>query len=520
MSNLEYLDIRDNHLKHIDQGAFQNLKNLRVLLLNRNSLTVLPEYVFADVSLNFLDLSENLINPMKSCTFCNATSIKHLDLSQNKLTSFSESHLEPLSDSLERLYIDRNRNLIDPGSSLIALIQPLTHLKYLSAANIGLNEKLPESAFDNLKTLISLNLSSNLFQELNGRLLNQLLHLNVLDVSNNQLTFLDPNAFQTISRMHYLSKVYFHNNPFSCYRCHILPFIDWLNSDPQEYWSVCSKLTDDQSRFTYCAKCSSPSSLKGRYLHEPDITLELEWCTNPEVQLRLTASEPQVGLILAFLIILSLVAVILVVVVIYRKHGAVYYTQEDKLSSDDKLYASRVGAPITSWMHANEANRIVSLSSTNFTLSRQNTMFSPQSSLDQPPANAHYGTNVPTGPEHSSLTNGVCDTCANSTAVKQVIASIPAMTELLEDSIQRANNPTKNGHINGGKHAKIVSNKANGTMNVSNGEDALKISQTTMTTIPSPIPELNEPKEVEKLSPVLENHSDLEDSASNVRIYI
>ncbi|OTF70624.1 leucine-rich repeat-containing protein [Euroglyphus maynei] len=455
LTNLEYLDLSDNHLKNLNRSSFDGLMNLRVLLLHRNSLTVLPDRIFAGLNLNRLDLSNNLINPLTNCVFCLADAIKKLDLSNNKITSFSAGLLEPISDSLEQLYIDRNRYLIDSPSSVVALLQPLRRLKLLSAAEINLDESLPESAFDSLESLVFLNISNNRLTELNSRLLSPMaVALTTLDVSNNKLPFIDPSTFLMFSNMRFLSEVYLHGNPFSCYRCQILPFIDWLNTDPAEYWKVCPKLTDDPDRLIHCARCSIPSLLEGRYLHEPGLNHELEWCTNPEVQLRLTASEPQVGLVLAFLIILSLVALILVVIAIYRKHGATYYTQEDKLTSKEEIYAASVAAQPLHWATKPTTpsnHRMISLSSTNCTTSRQNTVRSPQSSIEQPTlsANINYGqsatmmmTNGHRDEEQKSIicNDAVCvgcTQCANSTAVKQVIASIPAMTEMLQNSLNQ-----------------------------------------------------------------------------------
>nr|XP_046919161.1 insulin-like growth factor-binding protein complex acid labile subunit isoform X2 [Dermatophagoides farinae] len=455
LTNLEYLDLSDNHLKHLNRSSFEGLVNLRVLLLHRNSLTVLPDRIFAGLNLNSLDLSKNLINPLTNCVFCQADAIKKLDISNNKITSFSAGLLEPISNSLEQLCIDRNRYLIDSPSSVVALLQPLRRLKLLSATEINLDESLPESAFDSLESLVFLNISNNRLTELNSRLLSPMaIALTTLDVSNNKLPFIDPSTFLMFRNMRFLSQVYLHGNPFSCYRCQILPFIDWLNTDPAEYWKVCPRLTDDPDRLIHCARCSIPSSLEGRYLHEPGLNHELEWCTNPEVQLRLTASEPQVGLILAFLIILSLVALILVVIAIYRKHGATYYTQEDKLTSKEEIYAASVGAQPLHWTSKPATpnnHRMVSLTSTT---SRQNTVCSPQSSIEQPTlsTNINYGKTamvmMTTGNReeeqksiicHDAVCVG-CNQCANSIAVKQVIASIPAMTEILENSLSQINN--------------------------------------------------------------------------------
>lgn len=161
--------------------------------------------------------------------------------------------------------------------------------------------------------------------------------------------------------------------------------------------------------------------------------------------LRLQASEPQVGLILAFLIILSLIAVILVIVALYRKHGsAVYYTQEDKeygLSSE-KIYTGGGGGPHgtshVNWTHPSSSERMVSLTSTGYTVSRQNTaVFSPQSSLEQGMA----GPGGPQNPNSSESHGGACSTC--ETAVKQVITSLPALEEAITASINGTSQSSK-----------------------------------------------------------------------------
>lgn len=461
MTNLAYLDIGNNHLKNINNSAFANMKKLDVLLLNNNSLTVLPEQLFKELNLKYLDLSNNLINPINSQLFRHVGSIKKLDLSHNKISSFSSVLLEPLAYSLEQLTIDNNHYLIDGPSSLTALLQPLKQLRYLSATEINLDETLPESTFDQLESLLFLNLSHNKLSELNSRLLRSLTHLNTLDVSHNKLSFIDPSTFQMFHNMLYLSKIYLHGNPYSCYRCQILPFIDWLSTDPIAYWEVCPKFTNnDENLLQYCAQCLSPASVKGRYLHEPGVNFELEWCTNPQLQLRLTASEPQVGLILASLITISVIAVIMVIIAIYRKNGAVYYTQEDKIISKDDIYSSKIGAKPLNWSSTNDANRI-SETSINYSSSRGNTMLIQNSLPMERTMNMHNSNISQSVPQTFDqqkcidISNG-CNECVNSIKVKQVIASIPAMTEILEKSLNKMNNnPAINAEIGKTQYAAL-----------------------------------------------------------------
>lgn len=494
LPNLIKLDISNNNLKYFERNTFWPLKHLKELVLSGNSITQLPDEFFSGLDLYDLDLSRNLINPLSPCTFCNRTTIKRLDLSQNKFTSFSSDLLLPLALSLEHLKLDNNLNLIDAPSSLIALLQPLRRVKSLSAAQCNLNENLPESTFDHSRSIVSLNLSGNVFRELSGRLLSPLAQLSSLDVSNNKLEFLDPSALQTITNMQYLNAIYFDHNPFSCYRCHILPFIDWLESDPEPYWKVCSKLTDDPVGLAKCAQCSAPSSLTGRYLHDPSLKLDLEWCTNPEVQLRLQASEPQIGLILGFLIILSLVAIIVVIVAIYRKQTAVYYTQEEKVhdksftssTMPDHLIHSSAGWTVTGQQYDHRMN-LSNGSTTLANMSRQTTLFSPQSSLEQNGPSCDHPQSA------GQQSTGVCDICVSSTAVKQVIASLPAMTEMLENSLRTASS-TKS------------CNGSNGT-----GTQSKDVNQHHVTVCPSPPPpssvsNLNDSASIKRSPPKLHRH--------------
>lgn len=295
LPNLVHLDLSSNRLKSIAPGTFWNYNSptssssspLKVLNLSGNLLTVLNEHLFTGLHLDLLDLSSNLLNPLTACTFCGSSSadpsssslpsvfIKALDLSGNKLTSLGPTLLEPIAHSLEKLTLDRNTQLIDPASSLSAALNPLRRLRYLSAAGIHLNNSMPDSIFDGFRYLSYLNLSSNSLHEISGRLLGAMISLEVLDVSENRLNFLDPAALQTLQRLSSLERVYFGGNPFSCYRCHILPFIDWLaTSDPSSYWNVCRRWGSDGDHLGSCAQCATPQSLEGRYLHEPGKVLD------------------------------------------------------------------------------------------------------------------------------------------------------------------------------------------------------------------------------------------------------
>ena len=349
LPNLTYLDLSDNQFVYLTSHEFSSLQNLKELRLNGNRLSMLMDNAFSGLqALDLLDLSSNPINTMSSCTFCNS-SISKVDISNNKFTSFQSKILEPLSDSLTALMADSNRHLIDSTSSIAYLIQPLKKLNHLSLAFNSLDDTMIESSFYNLESLISLNVSHNRFANISAKLLVPLINLQVLDFSHNHIFGLGYGLFNQINSMKKLKAIYWNDNPWSCYRCHIMPAMDWMNTSPTPYFNVCHRYSKELSRIKNCIKCGSPGQLSGKYLHLID-ELDLEWCSDPRVQLRLTASEPQIGLILAIFIIISLVFVIIAVIVFYRKQGAVYYTHED-----DRFEEKSIVAPVFSVASSNTA---------------------------------------------------------------------------------------------------------------------------------------------------------------------
>ncbi|XP_054167625.1 insulin-like growth factor-binding protein complex acid labile subunit [Oppia nitens] len=341
LPNLTYLDLSYNQFVYLASNEFNLLVKLKVLLLNGNRLSVLLDNTFSGLhGLDFLNLSSNQINAIYSCTFCNS-SVTSLDISDNKFTSFQTKILEPLSDSLRQLTANENRQLIDSTTSVAYLIQPLKRLNHLSLAFNSLDDTLIDSTFYNLDSLLSLNLTYNKFANISARLFHPLINLKSLDLSHNQIYGLGYQQFAQINALSKLEAIYLNDNPWSCFRCHIMPAMEWIDSSPTAYFNVCHRYSKEVSRLQHCIKCLSPLQLSSRYLHLLN-QFDLEWCIDPNVQLRLTASEPQIGLILAIFIIMSLVFIIIAVIVFYRKQGAVYYTHEDDLFIDEKIPVPQV----------------------------------------------------------------------------------------------------------------------------------------------------------------------------------
>ncbi|XP_057892200.1 peroxidasin homolog [Melospiza georgiana] len=111
------LDLRFNHIKEIQPGAFRRLKNLNTLLLNNNQIKQIVRRSFEDLeNLKYLYLYKNEIQSIQQHAFHGLHSLEQLYLHFNNLESLE---LETFSDlpKLERLFLHNNKiSRIHPGT--------------------------------------------------------------------------------------------------------------------------------------------------------------------------------------------------------------------------------------------------------------------------------------------------------------------------------------------------------------------------------------------------------------------
>ncbi|XP_076874207.1 leucine-rich repeat transmembrane protein FLRT2 [Brachyhypopomus gauderio] len=229
LPKLEELHLDDNSISTVgvEEGAFREAVNLKVLFLTKNHLSSVPIGLPAD--LQELRLDENRIADVDEEAFQNVTSLQRLLLDGNLLED----------------------EAIAPGTFL-----NLVNLRELSLSRNSLTTPPPLLPGT---SLIKLNLHENQMKEIPVTAFSNLRKLERLDISNNLLQALPQGVFDGLRSLMYLNV---RNNNWHC-DCTIKWVIAWLKSLPPSL---------NVRGFT----CHRPESVRGMVIRE--LTLDTLEC--------------------------------------------------------------------------------------------------------------------------------------------------------------------------------------------------------------------------------------------------
>ncbi|EFN79070.1 Carboxypeptidase N subunit 2 [Harpegnathos saltator] len=135
MPRLYFLNVSENSLVNVQQGALMGFRNLTYLSLSHNQIDVLEDHSFKHLStLTRLDLANNCIVAVSSASLAHLEKLTMLDLTHNFLRSLTADLVVPLK-SLQDLRLDDN------DITIVASDVPTTklHLKRLSLADNPFN---------------------------------------------------------------------------------------------------------------------------------------------------------------------------------------------------------------------------------------------------------------------------------------------------------------------------------------------------------------------------------------------
>lgn len=168
---LEDLDLSSNNFTTVIPGQFNQLQSLRRLSLAGNSITSIKLGAFAGMILDHLDLSSTGIT-LQSDIFKQAT-VRHLSIASNNLQTIDASPFMDISQDLTGVDISGN-----PLTLQERMFKFLPNLRSLSLAGMRL-ARLPKNFLAYDHKIISLNISNNMFQDLDEETLAALPNLEV-----------------------------------------------------------------------------------------------------------------------------------------------------------------------------------------------------------------------------------------------------------------------------------------------------------------------------------------------------
>ncbi len=109
LAQLQWLNLDHNQLSTLPEHVFADFAQLEVLYLSANELSDLPEHLFAGLTqLRELYLYSNQLNNLPEHVFAGLTQLRELGLAENQLSNLPEHVFAGLAQ-LQELYLDLNQ---------------------------------------------------------------------------------------------------------------------------------------------------------------------------------------------------------------------------------------------------------------------------------------------------------------------------------------------------------------------------------------------------------------------------
>ena len=328
LMSLHYLNISHCDLIQMDTRFLDKIPELKTLDLSHNSLTGLNKDHFKNLTKStFIDLSFNQLSVLDDYAF-DSLRLDYLNLANNDLTNVSRWAFNNLNCKELKLTNNSNLNIYQLRTALDGLTGlDNLDLSFLQIKDDHLsNGSFKQQAYD----LKKLNLSNNHLTKLPK--LPEFRMIQELDFSNNRITRLkqadiDVNIPAILDKMKtQQAYVHLHHNPYSCSKC----FYDMVGL--VKYISYNSRCSDDNEY--YCLKCSKPSFLNGKDIRKLNITDD-ESCD--QMPLTVLPYKSEFSYIFIIIIIVVTLSIFVLLVVLYQRrmlhtvyYSGRYYTREPR----------------------------------------------------------------------------------------------------------------------------------------------------------------------------------------------
>lgn len=198
-TNLEFLDLSENQLRHLGKNQFASCQKLHQLNISNNFLASLHAKTFKGLqTLQNVDLSKNMLTTLVNQTFAPLETLVELRLSHNKINLIEDLAFAGLS-RLRVLYLDHNlMSFIKPS-----WLEPLKNLRFLYLQN-NVIRSLPALVFQPLKALRILELKHNQIHDVSQEAFYGAREIDTLDLSENLLGAVPNLAFSMLKNLRHL----------------------------------------------------------------------------------------------------------------------------------------------------------------------------------------------------------------------------------------------------------------------------------------------------------------------------
>ncbi|XP_028611486.1 leucine-rich repeats and immunoglobulin-like domains protein 2 isoform X2 [Grammomys surdaster] len=222
--SLKYLNLSNNRISTLEAGCFDNLSgSLLVVKLNRNRISMIPPKVFKLPHLQFLELKRNRIKIVEGLTFQGLDSLRSLKMQRNGISKLKDGAFFGLNN-MEELELEHN-NLTGVNKGWLYGLRMLQQL-YMSQNAI---EKISPDAWEFCQRLSELDLSYNQLTRLDESAFVGLSLLERLNLGDNRVTHIADGVFRFLSNLQTLD---LRNNEIS-----------WAIEDASEAFSGLKSLT-------------------------------------------------------------------------------------------------------------------------------------------------------------------------------------------------------------------------------------------------------------------------------------
>lgn len=208
-ANLRLLDLSRNNIDRLPSGQLSGLSRLQKLYLQGNGLTHLADRALEGlVALNILKLSDNRLVSLPPELFSDTRDIKEMYLQNNSINVLAPGLFSELT---QLLVLDLSHNELTTDWINTATFSGLVRLVVLDISHNRIS-KLEQSVFRDLYSLQILRLNDNFIETIPENTFSALYNLHTLIVSNNKLARIESDTF---SGLYVLSLLSLDNNRIS-----------------------------------------------------------------------------------------------------------------------------------------------------------------------------------------------------------------------------------------------------------------------------------------------------------------